>query len=85
MRVWTEKKRDEFIEAANERPANLLQAMSVETSGYSDPSTPTNLAPAIESETSADEPALDEVPVPNPAKRPRLGEPGTESESRCDE
>ncbi len=85
MRVWTEKKRDEFIEAANERPANLLQAMSVETSGYSDPPTPTSLAPAIESETSADEPALDEVPVPNPAKRPRLGEPGTESESRCDE
>ena len=85
MRVWTKERRDEFIEAANERSANLLQATSVETSGYSDPSTPTNLGTATESETSADELALDQVPVPNPAKRLRRGEPGWESETRCDE
>ncbi|KAK5207029.1 hypothetical protein LTR41_007096 [Exophiala xenobiotica] len=85
LKVWTKERRDEFIEAANERSANLPQATSVETSGYSDPSTSTHLAAAIESETSTDELALDDVPVPNPAKRSRRGGPGTDSEARCDE
>ncbi|KAK5260842.1 hypothetical protein LTR40_003359 [Exophiala xenobiotica] len=85
LKVWTKERRDEFIEAANERSANLPQATSVETSGYSDPSTPTHLAAAIDSETSTDELALDDVPVPNSAKRSRRGGPGTDFEARCDE
>jgi hypothetical protein len=79
MKVWTKERRDEFIEAANERSADLPQATSVETSGYSDPSTPMHLAAAIESETSTDELALDDVPVPNPAKRSKR------IRRRCDE
>lgn len=57
-RDWTKEKRDEFIEAANERARTLPQDMSFDSSGYSDPSTSTRRAPSPESETSEDELAL---------------------------
>jgi hypothetical protein len=42
-RDWAKEKRDEFIEGANERAANPPQDMSFESSGYSEPSTSTNI------------------------------------------
>jgi hypothetical protein len=39
MRDWTKARRDKFIEAANERSANIPQDISFESSGYSEPST----------------------------------------------
>jgi hypothetical protein len=59
-RDWAKEKRDEFIEAANGRVTSPPQDMSFESSGYSEPSTSTNRATALESDTSADELALDE-------------------------
>jgi hypothetical protein len=55
MRDWIKEKRDKFIEAANERAANIPQDMSFESSGYSEPSISTNMATVLESDTSADE------------------------------
>jgi hypothetical protein len=81
MRDWTKKKRDEFIEAANERAANERTAnppqdMSFESSGYSEPSTSTNMATVLESDTSADELAFDHVnATPRSGKRVKRGKP----------
>lgn len=51
---------DEFIEAANRRATSPPQEMPFESSGYSEPSTSTNRATAPESDTPADELALDD-------------------------
>jgi hypothetical protein len=48
MRDWAKERRDEFIEAANERAINLPQETSFKSSGYSEPSTSTDLATVIE-------------------------------------
>jgi hypothetical protein len=76
-RDWAKEKRDEFIETANGRVTNLPQDMSFESSGYSEPSTSTNRAIVLESDTSADELALDhETTTPQRSgKRLRRGEP----------
>jgi hypothetical protein len=58
-RNWAKEKRDEFIETANGRVTSLPQDISFESSGYSELSTSTNMATALESDTSADELALD--------------------------
>ena len=50
-------KRDEFIGAANERVTSPPQDTSFESSAYSEPSTSTNLATVLESNTSEDEPS----------------------------
>lgn len=76
MRGWAKEKRDEFIEAANERTRTLPQDMSFESSNYSDPSTSTLRAVTPESETSADELASDLVTVtPRAGKRVKRGQP----------
>jgi hypothetical protein len=67
-RDWVKKKRDEFIEAANGRVTSLPQDMSFESSGYSEPSTSTNRATALESDTSADELALDHETTTTPQR-----------------
>jgi hypothetical protein len=59
-RDWTREKRDEFIKAANRRVTNQPQDMSFKSSSYSEPSTSTNRAIALESNTSADDLALDD-------------------------
>jgi hypothetical protein len=59
-RDWAKEKRDEFIETANKRAANPFQNMSFESSGYSEPSISTNMTTVLESDTSADELALDD-------------------------
>jgi hypothetical protein len=53
MRDWTKEKRDEFIEVANERAANIPQDMSFESSGYSEPSISTNMATVLELRTNS--------------------------------
>ena len=58
-RDWTREKRDEFIRAANGRVTSQPQNMPVESSGYSEPSTSSISATALESATSVDEPALE--------------------------
>ena len=75
-RDWAKEKRDEFIDAANETVADPLQDISIESSGYSEPSTSTNRVTVLESDTSADELTLnDEVIIHRSGKRPRRGEP----------
>jgi hypothetical protein len=74
-RDWAKEKRDEFIEAANERAANTLQDMSFESSAHSKSSTSTNRTTTLESDTSTDELVLNEVMIPQSAKRPKRGEP----------
>jgi hypothetical protein len=70
MRDWTKEKRDEFIEVANERAANIPQDISFESSGYSEPSISTNMATVLESDISADELAFDHVnATPRSGKR----------------
>ena len=68
-RDWAKERRDEFIEAANERVATLPQETSFESSGYSEPSTSTRMATVLESDTSADELALDQVKTQHSGKR----------------
>ena len=73
-RDWTKKKRDEFIEVANKRAANTPQDMSFESSGYSEPSTSTNMVTVLESDTSADELTFDHVnAIPRSGKRVKRG------------
>jgi hypothetical protein len=75
-RDWTKKKRDEFIEAANRRVTSLPQNMSFKSSDYSEPSTSTNRAAALESDTSANKLALDhETITRRSSKRPKGGQP----------
>lgn len=68
-RDWTKERRDEFINTANERARASRQETSVDSSGYSDPSTPTHMAAAPESETSADEVAADVVTETHRSKK----------------
>jgi hypothetical protein len=76
MRDWTKEKRDEFIEVANKRAANTPQDMSFESSGYSEPSTSTNMVTVLESDTSADELAFDHMnATPRSGKRVKRGKP----------
>lgn len=75
-RDWAKKKRDEFIEAANGRVTSLPQNMSFESSDYSEPSTSTNRAAALESDTSANKFTLDhETITRRSSKRPKGGQP----------
>jgi hypothetical protein len=76
MRDWIKEKRDEFIEVANEKAANTPQDMSFESSGYSEPSTSTNMATVLKSDTSADELAFDHGnATPRSGKRVKRGKP----------
>jgi len=60
-RDWAKEKRDRFIEAANGRmPDIYTESQSLESSGYGDASTLTAGPVLVESDTSADELALEE-------------------------
>lgn len=75
-RDWTREKRDEFIEAANRKATNQPQDMSFKSSSYGEPSTSTNRTTALESNTSADDLALDDgMNVRRSGKSFRRGEP----------
>lgn len=58
-RDWTMEKRNDFIRAANERVKSQAQNISIESSGYSQPSPSTISATALETDTSVDGPALE--------------------------
>jgi hypothetical protein len=61
MKNWIKKKRDKFIEIANEKTINIPQDISFESSGYSEPFTLTNIATVLKSDISVDELAFDHI------------------------
>ena len=72
-RDWAKEKRDGFIEAANGKmPDIYTESQSLELSGYEDVSTSTARPVLVESDTSADELALEEEQIYTSfSKRPR--------------
>jgi hypothetical protein len=76
-RDWAKKKRNKFIETANGKVTSLPQNISFESSGYSEPSTSTNRASTLKSDTSADKLALDHKTTISQRSGKRLKRRGT--------